>query len=336
MQELFAQPLVESIQPLVSPLEQLRVSPKGELSRAKVLIGLHELGCGTAEQLLQLLRYRDGSLRSMRRTLHTLTDEKFVEPELPNKQTDYGRAPYVYFVGRKGRLYLKQLGVDITKRYRKREDRLHTGEWINHSLAVGDLYILARHMEYYVSDIWIEEFRHEWELNANPFEVTVPSDTGKTTERFASDSLYLFADRERKRFQLPEIYTTPIDEKRWKRKVRAYSYSFPLFHKQFGVRNMRVPVIIARAADFPKLTTEKRSEEQELWEQHDQEKRLANMLAWTQDEMARLGFRKHADVFYFSPIRHNRVSFKEFFFSPHWSVPFQTQKKALIPGREGY
>lgn len=254
---------------------------------------------------------------------------------IPNKQTNYGRAPNVYLIGRRGRSYLADRGEMVTKRYRKREDRLHKGDPINHTLAVGDALIHAKHLEYYIPDIWLEEYSHEWELNANPYRVAVPYEDGQKIERLAPDSIFRFDDAARNRLILLEIYRTPIDEKRWKRKVRTYVHAWPIFKQQFGVRDLQIAVINGRESDFPKLVTEKRDEAQDLLEARQQHRRHRNMLRWTAEEMEQLGYADHADIFYFSTIRHNRVSFQEFWFSPHWTIPLSDKQKPLIHGKEG-
>ncbi|MCA1838285.1 MAG: hypothetical protein LC674_05875, partial [Actinobacteria bacterium] len=59
---------------------------------------------------------------------------------------------------------------------------------------------------------------------------------------------------------------TPIDEKRWKRKVRAYVYAWSIFKERFGIRDLQISVINGRESDFPRLVSEKRDKAQELLE----------------------------------------------------------------------
>lgn len=339
MHELFPQPLTEHKQTIVSHLEKLQMSPRSKLSTEKVMTGLNLLRCATAEMLIRLLSYSPNTLGDMQLLLKSLAAEQLVEIDLPKKQTAFGRAPYVYFIGPRGRRYLQSLGEAVSPRYRNRDNRLHEGEAINHSLAVADLLIQAQHLEWYIADIWLEEHLHEWDLNAKKFVVSVSENKQQKQERFAADLLLRFAVVGNQfvfpQLLLPEIYTTRINERAWKRKVRAYAHAFSLFQEQYGVTDLLIPVINARRTDFPKLVTEKIDELQDLHMSRQQHNRHKEMIRWTEEEMARMGYAEHADIFYFSTIRHNRVSFKEFWFSPHWSLPYRKSPVPLIRRREG-
>ena len=135
-----------------------------------------------------------------------------------------------------------------------------------------------------------------------------------------------------------EVNLTPVEQKRWRQKVRSYFYCLPAYKARFDTDAIVVAVMVASPIDFPRRRTDSPATEEEVLEREREEKRrekrLEDMLHWTELELRELGALHEADLFCFGQITTDSLTPSTLFTDPRFFVPTQEAPDALIPDRE--
>jgi hypothetical protein len=315
--------------------EMLAGLSKAKRSILKALATFHLL---TAEQITRLL-YQPSSYAWVNNThLQFLTEQELIEKILPAKQTQYGRAPFVFRLSRTGRLVAKELGYKVTKRYRSFQESTNKLYPLAHILAVNEFLIKAVLLAKYDPDIVLRKFLHDKELFANPLKVQIPNREKPAALR--SDSwldIGQMSTRRRYCFCV-EQNLTAVKQNEWREMIRKYLYCLPAYKERFGTDIITVIVSIQTGTDFPikplsSLTQTEWEERRE--EAEERQHRLRNYLDWTQAELEAQHRMSDADMFRFSCAPLDQISPTELFYTPHWEIPYrETPVSLLMPQRK--
>jgi hypothetical protein len=315
-------------------LWELKVAADIERSRTKqtILETVHMLGQATIEQIVRL-NWSAGYKRDIQRHASQMVRDEILEVDIPPKYTRFGSSPHVYLTGRNSGKYLKALGYEV-KRYRGLREKRRADP---HSLAVNDFLINTLLLEKQNTGVFVRTFETEEQVNANPLRVPVPKTDGTWETKSLASDLFVVLETEypaRKHGLLPEIYTSKIDLKRWRDKVRAYLYCFEAYKARFGTEYLTaIPVLVATRQHFPRVQlstlTEKERMDRQL-EERRRQKRLLDMLRATELEIDQLGAHAEADLFLFSAAPLDELTPEEQHYSPLWYAPFQKHPEPLL------
>jgi hypothetical protein len=328
------------------PQQELAV-PADELNTLQVRV-LEELTVfhhATADLLLRKLRLSPNSLRYLQKQIYAMRpakpEDRYVEFLIPPKprESRFGSAPYVITLGRRGYKYLRQQGFAIG-RYRSSDAWVHKEIPMRHRLAVNEFLLKAQLLEDTQPNVHLFEYRHEKYWNANPLRVSVPG--REKPVGLSPDLLVAFETHDPfdQYWFLPEINLTEMWRKDWEEKVRAYCYCLPAYEKRLGTKILTtIPVMVASSSAFPRQVYTKLAldeiKEQQL-EARRREKRLQNLLHWTEHVLEELNLRHEADLFSFSAAPLTEISPTDLFYSPHWMIPFSDTPRSLLQtGKDG-
>ena len=143
-----------------------------------ILLALGRFHYLTAAQASRLLypNLNDDN-RYVQRRLKRLVDNDYVLRLRALPMPRYGQAPHVFTLGRKGRMYLQQLGFPVEPYFRPSEERRATenSPFMTHRLAAIDVMIAADLLCVANDSITCPQMLSERELKRNALRVQVPS-----------------------------------------------------------------------------------------------------------------------------------------------------------------
>jgi hypothetical protein len=287
----------------------------------------------TAEQLSRHLGY---SFRYTQARCKDLADKKYLQRLTLPKRTPGGGVPYVYTLGRRGRDYLSSLDEDsslpVKKRYRPSEERAQL-----HTLATNEVLLQVMKITETDPALTLRRFIPEREFQQEPVTVTLPEKDGGQTVSLIPD-LWLHV-RQRvgdKAYSIGfciEVNLTPIEQRRWRRKVSMYLNCEDGYTKRVGTKAFRVVTFIASPATVLRRGTgafSKQGLQERERELAATEKRKKDFLLWTQRELAAQNREKDADLFLFSSYPIDSLRPKKLVFSDHFSMPFEGSQTSLL------
>lgn len=146
------------------------------LSHERVLQALAVYDRLTAEQTRRLL-CGGGSLTYVQSKYKELADAGYVLRVPVGRPVPYGSGPYVYSLDRRGRAYLRSLGVDAPRRLRQSEERARSSPYLRHSIAVVDVLILHELLCRIDERFNVAAMLGERELKRQAVQVTLPDGT---------------------------------------------------------------------------------------------------------------------------------------------------------------
>src|SRR5579871_3330967 len=293
------------------PASQFAIRPIEEA----ILRAVHTYHYLTNEQIVRL-KYSKGSLSHVRNLTHRLTEAGFLQRVLlPDARM--GKPKSIYTLGGRGIAYLRQLGLEVVVKYRPSEEREkeNNHHFLAHTLAVNDFLIAANLLPKRAPHITLYDLRHERVLrHENPPRVTIK--VGDKRER--TQSVAVIPDGWLD-FRISDPGNTPdqacilleLDRgtesiKPWKYKVQtllAYekrpdTNTPSAYERQFGTTSLTIAVA---------TTTN--------------EKRLADLVRWTEQELEALNAKHNADLFRFSLLP-QEIDPTTLFLAPSWHRPF--------------
>jgi hypothetical protein len=293
----------------------------------------HEL---TAEQLTRILGYSYRYMQDECKELTSLNMLQSVPVEKKPRDARVGNLPYVYVLGSLGRQYLLSEGHIVWPRWRPEEERERAGYL--HTLALNDVLINVRTLQNSHPGIVLENFVHERVFRSKPIRITTPMKA--TPENLRPDLWLDIKDyNTRKRYVYSvEVNLTHLDRKRFIKKLRLYLHSrTSAYQARFDTQIHVVLFVIQTRSHFPRPYREsgykptpielKNREIESIRRQN----RLMDFKRWTEEELVRAGETPDASFFRFSCTRLDSLTPSEFFFSPHFFVPFMDSPSPLIP-----
>jgi hypothetical protein len=260
----------------------------------------------TAAQVCRLF-YSPGSLSYVQTHLKLLSDAGLLQRLFLPRTHQYGAAPSVHVLARKGRNYLESLGLDIPYRFRPGEQQERAYLFLNHTLALNNILITIELLPRNHPDITVEAMLHDHTLKATPIYV-VDSENRRLAVVLDGWVDLRLPNSQRMCLGL-EVDMGTIEERRWRRKVRSLvACSQGPYQKRFGTESLTVAVVATTS-----------------------DKRLADLVRWTELELQELSDTEYAaDLFRFAHIPADSTDPGDAFLSPHWYRPFHRLPAPLL------
>lgn len=268
-----------------------RYPSAGEL---EVLVALKDYHYLTVEQVM-LVTGRT-SLRASQQRLKQLSDAGFVAKHDRRSSNALRPLRAAWSLTGKSKAYLEGAEMAVLP---PRRPRPYT---LDHLLAVNDVLIRARLLaREYPTRVELFDTHHDRELRTwTPALSVVP-------DGFVHFAVTSAAGRHGFPILL-EVDLGTMDRRRWQDKVRRYlRFLDGEFQRTFDTDAATVAVVVA-----------------------DDQKRLADLTRWTEQELVRCDSKDCADIFYFTLLIAD-LSAAELFFSPRFRVAFSDQPEALLP-----
>jgi hypothetical protein len=319
--------------------KEKKTVPTFDLGKPKrvILEALSVFHCLTAEQLTRYL-YRSSSHAYVQRHLRELVKANHLQTIVPPKQIRYGTVPFVYALTTRARNYLIGSGIPVKARFWPSDDVRRRGGPLLHTLAVNEVLLKAKLLQEDAPGLALEGFVHERDFARNPLKVEMSEDGQEKTVSLSPD-LWLAIKAGNYEFSFcVEVNLTPVEQKRWRRRVRAYLHCLPSYKKRFGTEVITVPTVIESSVNFPKTQRNVQTPEEIHMRDTEallREKRLTDLVRWTEAELEALNATHAADMFPFSSVSLLDMSPREFFTSSHWIIPFDRSPRALLFTGEG-
>lgn len=279
------------------------LKPSDEL----LLQWLHRFHYLTSRQLCRL-SYSLASITYVQAKLKRLTDAGFCQRIwLPRRQA-HGSAPSVYLLARRGLNHLRESGMEVARRFHPSEKRRLSYLFLDHTLELNDalinLEILCRGPNPYR----LQTLLHDHDLKRQPVQVERSDGTRAIVVPDAWVDLRLH-----EKYQVClaiELDRGTEEQRRWRRKVaNLISYANGPYQEAFGTKSLTIAVITTAG-----------------------ERRLLELIRWTEKEMAALGESSQGDLFLFASLPPSLAESAELFGARCWYQPFKQEPLALLEG----
>jgi hypothetical protein len=276
-------------------------------SDEQVLKWLHRFHYLSSRQLCRL-GYSQGSLTYVQTKLKALTDAGYCQRIWLPKREAHGSAPSVYTLARRGLNHLRSLGIEVNGRFHPSEKRVLSYLFLDHTLQLNDVLIgmelLCRARPRYR----LADFLHERDLKRRPVQVQT-KDGGKAA--VIPDAWLDLRLQDKYQVCLAiELDRGTEEQKRWRQKVvHLIAYASGPYQEAFGTRSLTFTVITTAG-----------------------DKRLLDLLRWTEAELESLAEVSQADLFLFTSLSPAAAESYEIFVGQCWLQPFQRQPVALLEG----
>ncbi|TAK30920.1 MAG: hypothetical protein EPO21_18440 [Chloroflexota bacterium] len=280
---------------------QIRIGRPEQL----ILCALGRFHFLSAPQLTRLL-FSQGSLTYTREHLKRLFHAGYVQRLFLPTPTPSGSSPAIYALDKKGFGYLKALSAAPKGRFRASEQGQREWLFLEHTLAVNDLLILAERLARQDSSIKLANMIHERQLKRTPIYVedgedrigVVPDGWLDIRQGDLQSCLAIELDR-----------SGHVERKPFQRKVRGFCrYAQGPYQKAFGSQSLTV-VIVATSGT----------------------RRLSELIRWTETELASTGAQDQADLFRLSAFDPATADPNDAFFATIWRRPFDPNPLPLLP-----
>ena len=267
----------------------------------------HYLTAAQASRLLYPSLYDEN--RYMQRRLKKLVDGGHVLRlrALPTPQ--YGQAPHVFTLHRRGREYLHGLGVKVLPYFRPSEElrAAQNDPFMRHRLAAIDVLIaadsLCRNSAVTCPRLLIERYLRRAALR-------VELGTGGAVRRVAviPDGWFQLQPGNHPPISIAlELDRATEDQQVWRRKIAAYVvWAHGPYRRAFGTDNLTVAVVVP---------TDTRRDQLRLW---------------TMRELTTRGAPDLADIFLFTAASPVATPATDFFFGAFWYVPHQAHPVRVL------
>jgi Replication-relaxation len=295
----------------------------------RILEAVNLFGQLTAEQLS---RHLDYSFRYTQDRCKDLAAGKYLQRLTLPKRTQAGSVPYVYTLARKGRRHLTDEGIAVKIRYRPSEQqaRLHT-------LATNEVLLQVIQATEKDPSLTLVRFIQDREFQNEPIQVPIPDKSRSGTASLIPDLWLHIRQSGEKTYSYYfciEVNLTPVEQKRWRRKVAMYLYCAKGIKERVGVDVFQVVTFLASPVTVLRRGTGSYSaqeHEDRAKAMAEAEKRKNDYLEWTERELAAHKREDDADWFVYSSLPFDSLTPSELVFSEHFSMPTGTETISLIP-----
>src|SRR5215212_1223416 len=289
----------------------------------------------TAEQLSRYLSY---SFRYTQDKCKGLADHSYLQRLTLPKRRPSGGVPYVYTLARRGRQFLYGQGTALSKqRYRPSEQRTSL-----HTLAVNEVLLQVLKLTETDPALSLTEYLAEREFLHDPIKVLLPSEEKEVPVSLIPDLwIHMKQTVGKKTYTYCfciEVNLTPIEQKRWRRKVSMYLNCQEGYIERLGVDILQVVVLCATPETVLRKGTGELSDSERQERKHAlkvADKTKADYLFWTEKELVRQKRQEVADLFLFTSAPLDKVTALELFYSALFSMPKSKEPVPLIPQEEG-
>ena len=252
--------------------------------------------------------------RYMQRRLKKLVDTDYVLRLRALPVPQYGQAPHVFTLARRGRQYLQEMGIGIPTYFRPSEEKRVTQNhpFMTHRLATIDVLIAAAGL---CRDqaVMSPRMLSERELKHGALQVAVPPGPHSITQETRKVTVIPDAW-----FQLSVRNTAPVsiaieldrateEQKVWRQKVAAYAYwANGPYQEAFETDNLTIATVC------PTNT------------------RVRVLADWTTRELRARGLEELADLFLFTAASPVTCTPAQFFYDPLWRTAIDVSPISLL------
>jgi hypothetical protein len=258
----------------------------------------------TAAQTTRLW-YSSGSSRYVSARLKNLTDHRYLTRLALSSESRVGSVPYVYFLAQRGSNYLIRLGYDLLRRSTALRTVEHASPFLAHALAVTDVLIAAIRLPKYESSIAVSDIRHDLTLKRLLHGFVVP------------DGFMDF----RLRGTIQQCFLLEVD--------RGTESKAQIQHKLEGLLRLIQPPTFDTPSVYEQLfATTSLTIVYAIVSQP--EKRLEDIIRWTEEMLTKTGYTQERDLFRFVILPEGPVDPAWFFLTPIWRWVAGTSLVPLI------
>ncbi len=288
--------------------DSIQSSPLGlKPCEQPVLEALQRYYCLTSRQLCRLL-YSRGSLTYIQARLKTLADAGYVQRIWMPKRGPSGSSPTVYTLARRGVSHLTRLGSQIDWRHHPSERERLSYLFLSHTIELNDFLIAAEELERALPAYQVAAMLHERSLKRHP--VRIINGSGKNASVVPDAWLDLRIDGSLQVCLVIELDRGTEQQRRWRQKVaNLLAYADGPYQEAFATSSLTITVATTAG-----------------------ERRLAELLRWTEAELAACQEESLGDLFIFASVSPNAEGPREVFLTPRWYQPFRREPIALLDG----
>jgi len=269
----------------------------------RILVALLTYDVLSATQVCRLL-YSPASLSWVQARLKRLRDLGYVEAIFLPRPSRLGSAPLLYVLGSKALARLRSQGFDVPTRHRPSEQQ-RSYYFLRHAMAVNDV-LISLEMLGRRTDVEICERRNERAMKRNPSYVADSPNRRVAVIPDAWVSLVLGGAYEMS--VAFEVDRGTEEQKKWRRKVRALvAWSKGPYQDTFGTPSLTIAVVATAG-----------------------ERRLRDLVRWTEVELTSLDQPQEADLFRFVSAAPDAMTPENLFLSPRWCRPFVGARMPLF------
>jgi hypothetical protein len=276
----------------------------------------------TAEQWCRYFE-DPGKRRYVQRRGRALAAQDYLLRQHLARTPGAGKAPYVFTLGPKGRAHVASLGIPIPQRFRPGDITNLSPRHLEHSAAITDVLLSFDLLAKRDGRITVADLLHERFLHERRFKVAVPilqpltGEPGTRVVQIVPDAFVRVVARAADGYRsFPLDIEVDRDTERqvaFREKI-ANLYAFGMseaYERHYGARSFNVAVFLPPAHGDPQA-------------------RLAEVLDWTERELAQRGLEHEAISFSFCALDPVTTPPAELLLGPHWYSPFDTTPHALI------
>ena len=262
----------------------------------------------TAGQCTRLL-YAESSLSFVREHLKRLYHAGYVQRVFVPSLTPGGSPLPVSCLDRQGFAYLAAHDAAPEGRFRSAEQAQREWFFLHHTLSINDFLISAELLAEQVDTLRLAEMRHERELKRTPMSVTVDGTRVGVIPDAWLDLRQRHGEGELQAcFALELDYSGKVNRQKWQRRIAAYlTAAGTVYPQAFGTQSLTVCVLALAG-----------------------ERRLAQLLSWTETVLTARGAQRQADLFRFASADPATLAPKELFGRLGWQRPFERQPVSLL------
>jgi hypothetical protein len=279
-----------------------------------ILLSLCRFHYLTAAQLSRLVypKLHDENRYAQRR-LKRLADAGYVMRLRALPEPQYGQAPHVFTLRRKGRQLLDAWGVDMPSYYRPSEEieKARNNPFMAHTLAAIDVLIAADRL-CQQHPVTCPQVLSERALKATRVYVNLPiagDESGRTRKTAViPDAWFQLAVASQPLLSIAlELDRATQKQKAWRQKVHALTlWAQGPYRQAFDTDNLTIAVVTP--------TTDRRDD----------------LRAWTYHELAQQQSLNLADIFLFTATSPASCTPAQFFFGSIWYLPHEPQPVSLL------
>ena len=283
----------------------------------------------TAEQLS---RYLDNSFRYTQDNCKRLAEGKYLQRLTLPKRTQAGGVPYVYTLARKGRRYLSDLDEEapeaVQRRYRPSDQqaRLHT-------LAINEVLLQVRKLAETDPTLSLVNHITEREFREEPISVKLAN---RTVSLIPDLWIHLRQQTGGKTYSYYfciEMNLTPVEQKRWRRKVSLYLNCSDGYKKRVRVDVFQVVTFVESPALILRRGVGAYSQIELKEKQRDEQisaKTRGDYIQWTEQELIEQNKVSESDLFLFTNAPLYSLTPHKLLYSEHFVLPFEQEHISLI------
>lgn len=257
----------------------------------------------TAEQTTQAL-YGRGSLTYARARLKRLADAGYLQRLYLPRAMRGGSSAIVYTLTSNGHQACDPSNR-LVRQKRPAEHQRHGSLFLDHTLAVNEVLIAAHRLAQQIPGIYIADCRHERDLRRHPTRVQL--DRGQTITVIPDGYLDIrLHERVQMCFTL-EVDRGTVEARAFRRKIAALlAFALGPYRSLFHTQSLTITFVV-----------------------DGDERRLTNVVTWTERELQGSGKQRHADLFRFTRLP-AEIDPVRLFCTPRWFRPFHRQPLPLL------